>query len=184
MLIEHYALRLSRPRCNVNSEAVGAFGLVSVDLGPVIPYLNAIIKGANYAPGMPAINFRYEGGMVTVQPRQIGAGACRDEAHARERLDLVVGFINDTWERRDEIEPSHEALPPLTVLDILRRLPGGNCGKCGEPTCMAFAAKLLLPERNIGQCAPLMEDESLREQAEALVEDLVARGFDGPEEAG
>lgn len=181
MLIERYALRLHRPRCNVNSEKVGAFGLVSVDLSPVMPYLNAVVKGANYAPGMPAINFRHEGDMVSVQPRQIGVGACRDEAEARERLERIVAFINDIWERREEIEPSEEAAPPLSVLDILRRLPGGNCGKCGEPTCMAFAAKLLLAERTIGECAPLLEDESRREQAAALIEDLVARGFEGAE---
>ncbi|MCJ7797740.1 MAG: hypothetical protein MUQ56_13445, partial [Thermoleophilia bacterium] len=30
----------------------------------------------------------------------------------------------------------------LTGLDIFKQLPKTNCGKCGVPTCLAFAMKL------------------------------------------
>ena len=36
--------------------------------------------------------------------------------------------------------------PP--ALEILKRLPGTNCGRCGEMTCMAFALRVWAAEAN------------------------------------
>jgi len=37
-------------------------------------------------------------------------------------------------------------------LEIYKRLPGTNCRECGEPTCMAFAARLARGEAALGEC--------------------------------
>lgn len=180
MLVQKYSLRLYRPKCDVDTEAVNAFGLVSVDLSPVIPYLNAVIQGGVYSSVVPSLTFYREGHMMTVQARQIGATRCADEAEARRLLDWLVQLINDTWERRDQIQPRYEEVPPLKPLEIYKRLPATNCRQCGEPTCLSFAAKVAAGQRAVADCTPLWEDARYREKAEALTEELLKRGYEVP----
>ncbi len=182
MLIKRYSLRLYRPRCNVNADYLSAFGLVSKDLSPVLPYLNAVIKGGAYCARVPSLTFYRDGHMFTVQPRQIGVSKCKDEAEARELLDWLMQLINDTWERRHEIEPCYDEIPPLTLLEVYRLLPGTNCRKCGQPTCMAFAAKVVAGDACICECKPLLEDPAYAEKAEKLFAELSRRGYRVPEQ--
>lgn len=180
MLVEKYSLRLYRPKCDVDTEAVNAFGLVSVDLSPVIPYLNAVIQGGVYSSAVPSLTFYHEGHMMTVQARQIGATRCADEAEARRLLDWLLGLINDTWDRRDQIQPRYEQVPPLKPLEVYKLLPATNCGRCGESTCLSFAAKMVAGQRAAADCAPLWEDVQYRDKAQALTEELLKRGYEIP----
>jgi ArsR family metal-binding transcriptional regulator len=181
-LIRRYSLRLYRPKCNPEADYLSAFGLVSQDLSPVIPYLNAVIKGAVYAARVPSLTFYHEGHMMTVQPRQIGASKCADEAEARRLLDWLMELINDTWRRRAELQPRYEEVPPLNILQVYKLLPGTNCRQCGEATCMVFATKMVAGERQVSECKPLREDERYRAKAMALAEELAKRGYELPEE--
>jgi hypothetical protein len=45
------------------------------------------------------------------------------------------------------------------MLDIYKRLPGTNCGKCGVPTCMAFAQKVKKNQLNIRGCPYVSEED-------------------------
>lgn len=47
----------------------------------------------------------------------------------------------------------------IRLMDVYKYLPKTNCGKCGEPSCMAFAAKLVEREADIELCKPLFEPE-------------------------
>lgn len=47
----------------------------------------------------------------------------------------------------------------LTGLDIFKQLPKTNCGKCGVPTCLAFAMKLAQKQTSLDQC-PFVSDEA------------------------
>ncbi len=47
----------------------------------------------------------------------------------------------------------------LTGLDIFKQLPKTNCGKCGVPTCLAFAMKLAQKQTSLDQC-PSVSDEA------------------------
>ncbi|MBC7286504.1 MAG: Fe-S cluster protein [Armatimonadetes bacterium] len=181
-LIEKYSLRLYRPKCSPDAQYLSAFGLVSRDLSPVIPYLNSVIKGAVYASRVPSLTFYHEEHMMTVQPRQIGASKCADEDEARRLLDWLANLINETWAKRHEIKPSYEELPPLTVLHVYKSLPGLNCGECGQPTCMAFAAKLVPGDAKIEDCRPLLTDPKYAEKAQQLIVELAKRGYDVPDD--
>ena len=44
------------------------------------------------------------------------------------------------------------------VLDILKLLDKSNCKKCGEPTCLAFAARVHKGEKNLRSCPNLGSD--------------------------
>jgi acetyl-CoA decarbonylase/synthase complex subunit gamma len=47
----------------------------------------------------------------------------------------------------------------LTGLDIFKQLPKTNCGKCGVPTCLAFAMKLAQKQASLDQC-PFVSEEA------------------------
>ncbi|KKM19899.1 hypothetical protein LCGC14_1650980 [marine sediment metagenome] len=43
------------------------------------------------------------------------------------------------------------------MIEIYKKLPGTNCGKCGEPTCMAFALKVKNAQRKMSDCPYVTE---------------------------
>lgn len=79
-------------------------------------------------------------------------------------------------------------MSPATPLDIVRQTPGSNCGQCGYPTCLAFAAALVATGIDPG-CCPYLDrrgldlplaaagslDEVARQRDLALVEHLKAK---------
>ncbi|MCL5997481.1 MAG: tRNA CCA-pyrophosphorylase, partial [Chloroflexi bacterium] len=56
----------------------------------------------------------------------------------------------------------------LRLLDVWSLLPQINCKRCGEATCMAFAAALLQHRRTLVDCLPLRDDTSLSGQRASL----------------
>jgi acetyl-CoA decarbonylase/synthase complex subunit gamma len=46
----------------------------------------------------------------------------------------------------------------LTALDIYKKLPQTNCGKCGFPTCLAFAMQLANKKASIDACPDVSDD--------------------------
>ncbi len=63
------------------------------------------------------------------------------------------------------------------MIEIYKKLPGTNCGKCGEPTCMAFALKVKNAQRKISDCPYVTEaDEgSLSRNAITTMDDNYER---------
>nr|MDO8135143.1 (Fe-S)-binding protein [Candidatus Njordarchaeum guaymaensis] len=45
----------------------------------------------------------------------------------------------------------------VSPLQLYKLLPKLNCGKCGEPSCMAFVYKLQRGEKKPEACSPLLE---------------------------
>ena len=46
----------------------------------------------------------------------------------------------------------------LTGIEIYKKLPKTNCGKCGVPTCLAFAMKLAAGQAELDACPDIPED--------------------------
>jgi hypothetical protein len=40
----------------------------------------------------------------------------------------------------------------ITVLEVLKKLPRTNCGECGQPTCLAFATRVIKEGEDLQQC--------------------------------
>ena len=56
---------------------------------------------------------------------------------------------------------------PVTALDIYKKLPQTNCGKCQLPSCLAFAAAILAGSRKLHEC-PDLDPESMAELSARL----------------
>jgi acetyl-CoA decarbonylase/synthase complex subunit gamma len=55
---------------------------------------------------------------------------------------------------------------PLTGIEIFKLLPKTNCGKCGVPTCLAFAMQLAAGKAELGAC-PTVSEETKAKLSEA-----------------
>ena len=44
-------------------------------------------------------------------------------------------------------------------LNLYKQLPQTNCKKCGEETCMAYAAGLIARTRKVEECTPLIDEK-------------------------
>jgi ArsR family metal-binding transcriptional regulator len=67
----------------------------------------------------------------------------------------------------------------LKALDLFKLLPGTNCKKCGEPTCLAFAVKLVGRDIEITKCDPLLSDK-YQDKRKVLLGLLQAAGYAVP----
>jgi hypothetical protein len=54
------------------------------------------------------------------------------------------------------------------MLEVYKKLPGTNCGECGEAACMAFAMKVKTHQRSISDCPYVSEAESESTPVEAV----------------
>jgi len=164
MLIKSCEPEIVLPPCDFGRETVNALGHLCVDISPVFPVLNATQPGAIYHAAAPTLRFRFEGHMITLQPRQIAVSGLADGDEAVVILARLQRLINDTWDHRDEIEPSTVERKRLNPLAVYRLLPGTNCRACGQPTCLVFANKLVAGQVDLEQCAPLCREEAYREK--------------------
>jgi ArsR family metal-binding transcriptional regulator len=67
--------------------------------------------------------------------------------------------VNEVWARRDAIAPSFELRRRPPALEVYKRLPGTNCGQCGEATCTAFAWAVWRGDAAPRRCLPVFEGE-------------------------
>ena len=181
MLLREYKFQLFAPKCNPSAEYANCLAALRDDIREVLPYLNATLKACQYNPEAPFLRFRQEGRVVVLRPRQAAISKVADAEAASQALDRVKDLINETWERREQITPSYRRAASLTALQLYRLLPGGNCGRCGEPTCLAFAVKLAAEEAALERCSPLLEEKHGEKRA-ALVGALLEAGYDVPED--
>jgi len=106
-----------------------------------------------------------QGKLIAVHPRKIAVNALKDEAEGDKILQWIIEEINDTWERRTEIEPRFEGAPKPSIVEILKLLPKTNCRECGQPTCMVFATQIAEGGRGPDDCPQLKGESKSKLQA-------------------
>ncbi len=157
MLIEHFRLRVFTPPDRSGVERFSAQAELDVDISAVLPYLNAILPGANYQRASHTLLARKGVYPVTLYARQIAIGNVEDYDRAVAEVSELIGLINQTWERRADLTPVLKMRRRLSPMDVYRLLPQTNCKQCGEPTCYAFAIQLAAVHKQLADCPPLSE---------------------------
>jgi ArsR family metal-binding transcriptional regulator len=179
MLLCNYILKMVLSDCNPSSQKVNAIADLSEDISEVLPYLNTVLKGIQYNETEKVLVVKKGGRLITLRPRQIALTKLEDESEARIVMEELKKILNETYEKRDQIKPTNTSRPIPRPLEIFRLLPGKNCKECGEPTCLAFAVKLVGQEIGIVKCFPLFTKE-YREKQTILLKILNAVGYDAP----
>lgn len=152
---------------------------LTTDISEVLPYLNATLRGAVYSAATSSLIWTKAGHLVAFHPYQIAVSNVVDREAAIHELKGVIKLVNRTWERRAEIEPSHDERRRPQPMDVYKLLPQTNCKACGQPTCFVFAAKLTLGQVELPACPVLREPqyaERLAQLEDMLGGDLPAVG--------
>ncbi|MBI5033810.1 MAG: Fe-S cluster protein [Chloroflexi bacterium] len=168
MLLQSYHLNVFAPPCEPGAERWSVKAALDDDIGDVLPYLNAMLKGAIYNHAAHALTFRMGGHAMAIRPREIAISNLRDQNAAATEVQHVVDIINRTWDRRTEITPSIEMRQRLKPMNVFKLLPATNCKACGQPTCFTFALKVTAGEVDIEQCASLFT-EAFRDKREKMM---------------
>jgi ArsR family metal-binding transcriptional regulator len=178
MLLRSYKITRVLP-CIADPEKIRIIAQVPDGIQEVFPYLNAILKGCIYNHPANTLTIRKDQKLITLHAFHIALAKVEDEKEAEELLKWLKDLINETYERRNEIEPNYSKGADLKALDLYKLLPGTNCKECGEPACLAFAVKLAGQEAGILKCSLLFSDK-YQEKRKVLFELLHAAGHDVP----
>ncbi len=122
------------------------------DMGPLLPYINAVAERAELYDRPPMVRFVFQGIYCAVYPRRCIASPMESQEHVRGFVDELVTYLTSILERKDEIVPRNTVFKPGAVPQILQLLPKTNCGDCGLKTCMAFAAMVAKQQVSPSQC--------------------------------
>ncbi len=141
--------------CTTDGARIRIVAHISGDLTEVLPYLNARMPAACYNPDGPTLTYMDAYRMVSVYARRIAVAKADEIVDAWRVLEQVRRRANEVWARRSHIEPCHQRRARPPALEIFRRLPGTNCGECGEATCLAFAVKVHGGHLPASRCHPV-----------------------------
>ncbi len=142
MLLETFSKKIIRAECNPEFESLHCIADLDQNIEKALPFLNAVLGGYEYLKDPPAVIFKANGKLISVQGKQIAVNALKTEEEAVKILEWMKKEINHAWENRHAITPSYEGLPRPNIVEILKCLPKTNCRQCGVPTCMVFATRV------------------------------------------
>lgn len=178
MLLHSYKITRTLP-CLADPTKIRVIAEVSEEIHEIFPYLNAVLKGCIYNHPANTLTIRKDQKLIALHALHITLAKIEDEKEAEELLKWLKDLINETYDKRDQIEPNYSMAAELKALDLFRLLPGTNCKKCGEPSCLAFAVKLVGRDIEITKCDPLFS-EKYQEKQKVLIELLQAAGYEMP----
>ena len=158
-MIDSYDVEVFTPPCEPGAERYAARARLSVDISEVLPYLNAILRGAVYLPEAQALTWKKGGHNIAFHAYEIATSNAEDREGAEKELKGLIDLVNRTWERRAEITPDFHTRQRPTPMAIYTLLPRTSCKQCGEPTCYTFAIKLAAAQKQIADCPPLAEPQ-------------------------
>lgn len=138
-------------------------------LDDVLPYLATLPGIIAFNPEQCTLTFRRQPGFLTLQSDEVYITQVKNFDEGLELLAALKESINAVWEHRSELVAVKTAKRTPRPLDIWALLPRTNCKKCGEQTCMAFAAGLLQQKRSLDECPILKSDLNFDERRATLV---------------
>jgi len=174
MLLDSYKITRILP-CMADPEKIRVIAEVSGEIHEAFPYLNATLKGCIYNHPANTLTIKKDQKLITLHAYHITLAKVEDEHEAEELLKWLQGLINETYEKRDQVQPNYSKGAELKALDIYKLLPGTNCKQCGEPACLAFSVKLAAQGIEITKCNPLFS-QKYHEKRKVLLELLHAAG--------
>ena len=160
LITKYYDLTITGPGCHPGSEILVAKFKLDNDISHLFPYINAIVEKASYFENPHYIKFMRNGISCALYHDNAAVAPFGDREKAIEYIDGLIAFLNDLDKKKESLKPDHTTKKNIAVMDILRFLPRTNCGVCGFPTCMAFAAALCNGDTVIEDCCELISSNN------------------------
>jgi DNA-binding CsgD family transcriptional regulator/ArsR family metal-binding transcriptional regulator len=141
----------------------GAYFKFDNDIRELFPFINGNVANVRYQLRPLHVQFIYNEVACTLYPIEAMVAPLRGQAHADDYIEGLIVFLNDLYEKRDTLTPSHKVYQrPVSVVEIVKMLPLTNCRNCGYPTCMAFAAAIRKGNARPEDCPDFAEPISIR----------------------
>jgi ArsR family metal-binding transcriptional regulator len=166
--------------CYFDDTKVRVIAELNKDISEIIPYLNRVMQGGIYNNNNQTLTIRNSGKLITFSPTKMSATRLEDISEAKCLFNNLLQRIEQTYQNQASIEPDTSRGVILHPLEVYKLLPKRNCGKCGVPSCMAYATMLTMDLTNIQFCLPLFTEEYF-EQKRALLVCLEEAGLCVPE---
>ncbi|MFH1625147.1 MAG: (Fe-S)-binding protein [Pseudomonadota bacterium] len=179
MLLKGYDFTVGM--CMADPDKIRIVAQLTDDIGEVLPYLNATLRGCTYNHDEQILTLKKDGRQITLRPEAIAITKLEDEDKAREILDWLKDLINGTYNHRESMKPKFDSWAVLTPLSLFGLLPGEKCNDCSGKDCYGFARKLIDGEVNIMQCKPLFTS-GFKEKRRKILTLLQQAGYDVPAE--
>jgi ArsR family metal-binding transcriptional regulator len=139
-LITDYEFSLTAPGCHPGSTSRILHLVPKEDITDVLPYLNAELEDAQYEHEAAVLIWKGKEKKYAFRPKEITVSPLQEHRQADSFCREAISLVNEIWQRRKEIEPDYSKVVLPNLMEIFKQLPRTNCGECGYPTCMAFAA--------------------------------------------
>ena len=159
-LIKEYSFKVAESGCSPGSGRYGLQVHIPQDIGPVFPFLNALLDNARYDHQNSILIWREKDQAFALRAHEINianTGGIQDPEQARMLVREIVERLNKVWEDREGIKPCVEEKSRPTTIEIFKLLPKTNCKQCGYPTCLVFAAELCEGKVELSSCTALLE---------------------------
>ncbi|MGL6107983.1 (Fe-S)-binding protein [Romboutsia sp.] len=176
MYLDDITLNFIQP-CTTDSLRIRIKAILSRDISKVFPYLNTHLKNGIYNKNANTFTFNKEHKIITIYSDNVAIAKLLNETDAFETLDYLKDIINEVDSKRDEIEPSYEMIKLPSPLELYTYLPKLNCKKCGHPTCLAFATKVLNGQEKVKKCLHLYEKHN-KENYEEVENMILLLGYE------
>ena len=156
MYLDDIVLNFIQP-CTTDSLRIRIKAIFSRDISDIFPYLNTYLKTGIYNKKANTFTFNKGHKIITMYSDNVAIAKLLNETDAFETLDYLKETINLVDNSRDSIEPSYEMKKLPSPIELYSYLPKLNCRKCGQATCLAFAAKVLNGQEKVKKCIHLYE---------------------------
>jgi ArsR family metal-binding transcriptional regulator len=178
MVFHSYKITRILP-CLADPEKIRVIAEVSGEIQEIFAYLNATLEGCIYNHPALTLTFKKGDKIITLHPLHITLTKIDDEEEAEKILGWLQNLVNETGQHRDRIQPDYSMRKELKPTDIFKLLPGTNCKECGQPSCFAFAFKLVRKEIGLAKCTFLFSEEYVEKRG-VLFELLQNTGYEVP----
>lgn len=128
-------------------------------LTSLIPFMARLIRGGAYRYEVPVLVFEEEHRLLAVSATGIVICRADDLLDGWIMLRCMVELILSAWDHRHRLHPETEPRNGIGAIEMFKRLPGTNCGKCPYGNCMEFAMMLFRGKCRMEQCARLLEED-------------------------
>ena len=159
-------LRATRPACDATSEMVAVKVFLDRDLSELMPYVKGALDHVKYFPKGGYIKFAFQGHLAILDRDCLALAGFPDDVSARACAREAVALLKAIEARKGSITPDTTPYNPPTVMEVFKVLPKkAGCGRCGHPTCMAFAAAVVREEAAPEDCPELSGDAGAEPRA-------------------
>ena len=126
---------------------------VDGDFSQLLPFIQSTANEAVHFEFPEYIRFRLDNIVCILYPPDVVVSRFfYGKEQALQYARRLIDFLNELEVHKSEIKPDYKKVLRINVPDILHFLPMTNCGRCGFPTCMAFAGAVSRRKTKIVMC--------------------------------